>query len=103
MIHFHSCRFIKKFKKWYGADTEAAQKKWDEHLNDRTVDRYYNSDGILFMACPSTGTANAIAGSRVGNERSFNEEKKLHAGDVDAIRDERNRILNQQGFAIVFV
>ena len=86
-----SPRFCKKYKKWYGVDGESAKKKWDDYLADRTVDRYYDADVNLFMACPATGTAVHISGSRIGNQRALAEERKVSAGDTDAIRDERNR------------
>jgi hypothetical protein len=53
------------------------------------VDRYY-SDGVLFLACPSLGTASHVTGSQVNNKRGFCETRRVAAGDVDAIRDERN-------------
>ena len=88
-------RFLKKYKKWYGADQQAAQQKWDEHVADRKVDRYYQ-DGVLFLAAPSTGTAHSTTGSRVGNERGFSDTQKNHVGDVDAIREVRNRYWAKQ-------
>ena len=85
-----TARFLKKYRKWYGADQETAQQKWDEHVADRTVDRYYQ-DGVLFLAAPSTGTAHSTTGSRVGNERALADSQKMNVGDTEAVRDVRNR------------
>lgn len=67
-----------------------AQAKWDGFVRDSKIDRYYE-DGVLFLAPPVMGTYYKMHGARVSNKRSMQEERRVNAADVEAIRDERNR------------
>ena len=89
-------RFKKKYQKWYGVDSQAAQDKWDTYVRDSSVDRYYDEGGVLFLAAPVTGTSFKETGLRIGDKRSMQEERRISAADQEAIREERNRFLNQK-------
>ena len=83
-------------------DREKAQAKWDDNVRNSKIDRYYDDDGVLFLAIPLTGTYYKVSGSRVGDKRSIQEDRRINAGDQDAIRDERNRFLIIRPQQIVF-
>ena len=70
-------RFIHKYKKWYGVDREVAKAKWDDYVRDRSVQRYHDEEGVLFMAVPLIGTAMKVEGSRLADRRCFSESRKL--------------------------
>ena len=94
-VRFNNVRFIHKYKKWFSVDREVAQAKRDSYVRDGRIDRYYNDDGVLFLAAPVTGTHFKITGSRVGDKRSVREDRRIQAADQEAIREERNRTLTK--------
>ena len=72
-----------------------AKNKWDSYVRDNKTDRYYE-DGVLFLAAPITGTYFKNTGARVADRRSMREDRRINAGDEEALQEERNRFSNNQ-------